>query len=229
MWTMTVQEYLEASRWRRFAYQLARNPFILFVVAPLTIFLLGQRLPSAKRNRRERESVWWMNLALLCMVVAMSALLGIKAYVLIQLMVMAVAGAGGVWLFYMQHQFEAAYWERGDDWDYATAALQGSSFYKLPKILQWFSGNIGFHHIHHLSPRVPNYNLQRCHEAEPLFRQVKPMTLFSSLKSLSFRLWDEQARRLVGYGRVRQVRRQQRQLRRQQRQFAARHEPPKAT
>jgi omega-6 fatty acid desaturase (delta-12 desaturase) len=201
----------------------------LFVVAPLTIFLLGQRLPSGKRNRRERESVWWMNLALLCMVVAMSALLGIKAYVLIQLMVMAVAGAGGVWLFYMQHQFEEAYWERGDDWDYATAALQGSSFYKLPKILQWFSGNIGFHHIHHLSPRVPNYNLQRCHEAEPLFRQVKPMTLFSSLKSLSFRLWDEQARRLVGYGRVRQVRRQQRQLRRQQRQFTARHEPPKAT
>ena len=229
IWTMTVQEYLESSRWRRFAYQLARNPFILFVVAPLTIFLLGQRLPSGKRNRRERESVWWMNLALLCMVVAMSALLGIKAYVLIQLMVMAVAGAGGVWLFYMQHQFEEAYWERGDDWDYATAALQGSSFYKLPKILQWFSGNIGFHHIHHLSPRVPNYNLQRCHEAEPLFRQVKPMTLFSSLKSLSFRLWDEQARRLVGYGRVRQVRRQQRQLRRQQRQFAARHEPPKAT
>jgi omega-6 fatty acid desaturase (delta-12 desaturase) len=170
-----------------------------------------------------------MNLALLCMVVGMSWLLGIKAYVLIQLMVMAVAGAGGVWLFYMQHQFEAAYWERGDDWQYATAAMQGSSFYKLPKILQWFSGNIGFHHIHHLSPRVPNYNLQRCHEAEPLFRQVKPMTLFSSLKSLSFRLWDEQARRLVGYGRVRQVRRQQRQLRRQQRQFAARHEPPKAT
>jgi omega-6 fatty acid desaturase (delta-12 desaturase) len=141
-------------------------------------------------------------------------------------MVMAVAGAGGVWLFYMQHQFEAAYWERGDDWDYAAAALQGSSFYKLPKILQWFSGNIGFHHIHHLSPRVPNYNLQRCHEAEPLFRQVKPMTLFSSLKSLTFRLWDEQAKRLVGYGRVRQLRRQQRQVRRQQREFAARHEPP---
>jgi len=128
IWTMTVQEYLESSRWRRFAYQLARNPFILFVVAPLTIFLLGQRLPSGNRRRREHESVWWMNLALLCMVVGMSWLLGIKTYVLIQLMVMAVAGAGGVWLFYMQHQFEAAYWERGDDWDYAAAALQGSSF-----------------------------------------------------------------------------------------------------
>jgi acyl-lipid omega-6 desaturase (Delta-12 desaturase) len=221
IWTMTVQEYLESSRWRRFAYQLARNPFILFVVAPLYMFLIGQRLPSSKRNRREHESVWWMNLALLCMVIGMSWMLGIKQYVLLQLMVMAVAGAGGVWLFYMQHQFEAAYWERGDDWDYAKAALQGSSFYKLPRILQWFSGNIGFHHIHHLSPRVPNYNLQRCHEAEPLFLQVKPMTLFSSLKSLTLRLWDEKAQRLVGYGRMRQLRRQQKH------KPAARHEPPK--
>jgi len=219
VWTMTVQEYLESSRWRRFAYQLARNPFILFVIAPLYMFVIEQRVPAAKANRRERESVWWMNLALLCMVIAMSWLLGVAQYLLIQLMVLAVAGAGGVWLFYMQHQFEAAYWERGADWDYATAALQGSSFYRLPKILQWFSGNIGFHHIHHLSPRVPNYNLQRCHEAEPLFRQVQPMTLFSSLKSLTLRLWDEKDRRLVGYRRMRQVRQQQKD------QFAARHEP----
>ena len=220
VWTMTVQEYLESSRWRRFAYQLARNPFILFVIAPLYMFVVGQRVPAARANRRERESVWWMNLALLCMAVAMSWMLGVVQYLLLQLVVMAVAGAGGVWLFYMQHQFEAAYWERGDDWDYATAALQGSSFYQLPKILQWFSGNIGFHHIHHLSPRVPNYNLQRCHEAEPLFRQVQPMTLFSSLKSLTLRLWDEKSRRLVGYRRMRQVRQQQKD------QFAARHEPP---
>jgi acyl-lipid omega-6 desaturase (Delta-12 desaturase) len=220
VWTMTVQEYLESSRWRRFAYQLARNPFILFVIAPVYMFVIGQRVPSARGNRRERESVWWMNLALLSMAVAMSCMLGVAQYLLIQLMVIAVAGAGGVWLFYMQHQFEAAYWERGDDWDYATAALQGSSFYQLPKILQWFSGNIGFHHIHHLSPRVPNYNLQRCHEAEPLFRQVQPMTLFSSLKSLTLRLWDEKARRLVGYRRMRQVRQQQKD------QIATRHEPP---
>jgi acyl-lipid omega-6 desaturase (Delta-12 desaturase) len=220
VWTMTVQEYLESSRWRRFAYRLARNPFILFVIAPLYMFVIEQRVPSARGNRRERESVWWMNLALLCMAVAMSWMLGVVQYLLIQLIVMAVAGAGGVWLFYMQHQFEAAYWERGADWDYATAALQGSSFYRLPKILQWFSGNIGFHHIHHLSPRVPNYNLQRCHEAEPLFRQVQPMTLFSSLKSLTLRLWDEKARRLVGYRRMRQVRQQQKN------RFAARHEPP---
>jgi omega-6 fatty acid desaturase (delta-12 desaturase) len=221
VWTMTVQEYLQSSRWRRFAYQLARNPFILFVIAPLYVFLIDQRLPSARGNRRERESVWWMNLALLCMALGMSWMLGLAQYLLIQLMVMAVAGAGGVWMFYMQHQFERAYWKRGDEWDYAAAALQGSSFYQLPRVLQWFSGNIGFHHIHHLSPRVPNYHLQRCHESEPLFREVAPMTMFSSLRSLTLRLWDEKAGRLVGYRRMRHLRRRQKHA------LAARHEPPK--
>jgi omega-6 fatty acid desaturase (delta-12 desaturase) len=122
-----------------------------------------------------------------------------------------VGGSAGIWLFYVQHQFEGVYWQRAEEWDYSTAALQGSSFYKLPRILQWFSGNIGFHHIHHLSPRIPNYNLERCHEAEPLFQSVKPVTLFSSLKSVTFRLWDEQQQRLVGYRALRQIRRRQRQ------------------
>ena len=121
----------------------------------------------------------------------------------------AVAGSAGVWLFYVQHQFEGVYWQRHGEWDYLTAALQGSSFYKLPKILQWFSGNIGFHHIHHLSARIPNYNLERCHRAEPLFQKVPPVTLFSSFKSLTFRLWDEQRHRLVGFGYLRTLRRQQ--------------------
>ena len=114
---------------------------------------------------------------------------------------------GGIWLFYVQHQFEGVYWERGDQWDYTAAALQGSSFYKLPKILQWFSGNIGFRHIHHLSARIPNYNLERCHRAHPLFQSVKSITLGSSLKSFTFRLWDEQNRRLVGFGPLREMRR----------------------
>jgi omega-6 fatty acid desaturase (delta-12 desaturase) len=112
----------------------------------------------------------------------------------------------GVWLFYIQHQFEDAYWERGEQWDYSAAALKGSSFYKLPAILQWFSGNIGFHHIHHLSPRIPNYNLQEAHEAEPLFQQVKPITIFASMKSLAFRLWDEKAKKLVGFSHLRHLR-----------------------
>jgi len=114
-------------------------------------------------------------------------------------------------LFYVQHQFDGVYWERGDGWDYTTAALQGSSFYKLPGVLQWFSGNIGYHHIHHLSSRIPNYNLARCHRAHLLFQSVKPVTLFSSFKSFTFRLWDEQRRKLVGYRHLRDLRRQQNQ------------------
>src|SRR6266480_2708663 len=211
VWTLTVQEYLEASRWKRTAYRLARNPVILFLIAPLYVFLIRQRFPSANANKRERRSVLWMNLAILGMAIGFSAIFGLKAYVLIQLLVMAVASGVGVWLFYVQHQFEGVYWERGEDWDYTTAALQGSSFYKLPKILQWFSGNIGFHHIHHLSSRIPNYNLERCHQADPLFQRVKPVTFFGSFKSLTFRLWDEQRRKLVGFRHLRDLRRQQKQ------------------
>jgi omega-6 fatty acid desaturase (delta-12 desaturase) len=199
VWTLTVQEYLEASRWKRFAYRLARNPFILFVVAPVALFLILERLPTRKDGRRERISVYGTNAALMLMVAGMSWLFGWKAYVLLQLATVMIAGSAGVWLFYVQHQFDGVYWERGQEWDYEKAALQGSSYYKLPAVLQWFSGNIGFHHIHHLSPRIPNYHLERCHRSEPLFQTVKPVTLLSSLKCLTHRLWDERRRRMVGY------------------------------
>jgi omega-6 fatty acid desaturase (delta-12 desaturase) len=211
IWTLTVQEYLEASRWKRFAYRLARNPFVLFVLAPLFVFLIKHRFPKAKASRRERRSVYWTNLALLGMAAGMIAIFGFVPYLVLQLIMLTVAGAAGFWLFYVQHQFEEVYWGRGEDWDYTTAALQGSSFYKLPKILQWFSGNIGFHHIHHLSSRIPNYNLERCHKAEPLFQSVKPITLFSSFKSLTFRLFDEQRKKLVGYRHLKHVRREREQ------------------
>jgi omega-6 fatty acid desaturase (delta-12 desaturase) len=138
--------------------------------------------------------------------------------VLIQLIILMVAGGAGVWLFYVQHQFEGVYWERGEDWSYTAAALQGSSFYKLPRILQWFSGNIGFHHIHHLSPRIPNYNLEKCHRADPLFQQVKPITLTGSLKSFTFRFWDEKQKQLVGYRHLRQLRRAEKEARRKKSQ-----------
>ncbi len=205
VWTMTVREYLEASRWKRFAYRLARNPFVLFVLAPLVLFLVLQRIPRSGAKPHERRSVWWMNLALLGMVGVMGAIFGVLPYLVLQLIVMAIAGSAGVWLFYLQHQFEDAYWERGEDWDYAAAALRGSSFFALPKVLQWFSGNIGFHHVHHLSPRIPNYNLQRCHESDPMFHEVEPMTLLGSLKSLGLRLWDESTRKLVGYRHLREA------------------------
>jgi omega-6 fatty acid desaturase (delta-12 desaturase) len=204
---MTVQEYLESSRWKRFAYRLARNPVVLFVLAPLFLFVVRQRFPSAKASSRERKSVMWMNLALLAMATALSWVFGLVPYVLIQSTVMMVGGSAGVWLFYVQHQFEDAYWERREDWDYTAAALEGSSFYKLPKTLQWLSGNIGFHHIHHLSSRVPNYNLERCHQSHPLFQGVKPVTLFSSFGASRFRLWDERLRRLVGFRHLKDLRR----------------------
>jgi omega-6 fatty acid desaturase (delta-12 desaturase) len=208
VWTLTVQEYLEASRWKRFAYRLARNPIILFVLAPMYLFLIHQRFPTHGTAARERRSVHWTNLAILGVAMGMCMVFGWKEYLIIQLAVVMIAGSAGVWLFYVQHQFEGVYWERREDWDYTAAALQGSSFYKLPKVLQWFSGNIGFHHIHHLSPRIPNYNLERCHKAEPLFNEVPAVTLCSSFKSFTFRLWDEQRRKLVGYGHLRSIRRQ---------------------
>ncbi len=199
VWTLTVQEYLEASRWKKFAYRLARNPFILFGLAPFFLFVIQQRFPAAKAPVRERHSVAWTNLCLVILCGGLSYLFGLKNFLLLQLIILMVAGSSGIWLFYVQHQFEGVYWERSSDWDYSTAALKGSSFYKLPKILQWFSGNIGFHHIHHLSPRIPNYHLEKCHQAEPLFQTVKPVTLVGSLKSFTFRLWDERRRKLVGY------------------------------
>jgi len=177
----------------------------------MILFLGINRIPKPKAPLRERYSVYLTNLAVGMMAVGLIWIFGLKAYLIIQLTVLMVAGSAGVWLFYVQHQFEGVYWERGEDWDYATAALKGSSFYKLPKLLQWFSGNIGFHHIHHLSPRIPNYHLEKCHKAEPLFQTVKPVTLFSSFKSFTFRLWDEQRRKLVGYGHLRAIRRQHRQ------------------
>jgi omega-6 fatty acid desaturase (delta-12 desaturase) len=209
VWTLTVREYLESSRWRRFSYRLARSPIVLFGIAPLLMFLVLQRIPRAGAGRRERQSVWWMNLAVAAMAVALASLFGVVPYLVIQLTVLLVAGAAGIWLFYLQHQFEDAYWERGENWDYAAAALQGSSFLRLPRIVQWFSGNIGFHHIHHLSPRIPNYNLERCHESDPVFQAVRPMTLLESLRALGLRLWDESAKKLVSFRQLRRARRGQ--------------------
>lgn len=210
VWTLTVEEYLQSSRWKKFAYRLARNPLVLFVIAPLVLFLFLNRMPNRRAPRRERLSAHWTNLAILVIAAGLSRAFGWQTYLIIQLTVLMVAGSAGVWLFYVQHQFEGVYWERNENWDYATAALQGSSFYKLPRILQWFSGNIGFHHIHHLSPRIPNYRLEQCHKSEPLFQTVKPITLLGSLKSFTFRLWDEPRRRLVGYAHLKTARAERR-------------------
>ncbi len=213
VWTLTVNEYIESPRRRRFFYRLVRNPFFLFGIAPLFFFLIGQRIPARNANPRETRSVWVMNFAIIAMSGGLIAIFGVVPWLVIQISVLAVAGSCGVWLFYVQHQFEDAYWERGEDWDYTAAALQGSSFYKLPRILQWFSGNIGYHHIHHLSPGIPNYNLERCHHSDPMFQEVKPMLFFESLKSIRFRLWDEEDRKLVGFGHLSKQRRKKARMR----------------
>jgi omega-6 fatty acid desaturase (delta-12 desaturase) len=209
VWTMTVQEYLEAPLWKRVTYRLVRNPFVLLVLIPSILFLILHRFASARASKRDRWSVYWTNAAILAVAAVLSFFWGLKAYLEIQLTVMTVTGTAGVWLFYVQHQFEGVNWQRHSEWDYTAAALEGSSFYKLPRVLQWFSGNIGFHHIHHLSPRIPNYNLERCHNADALFRRVKTLTLRASLKSLTFRLWDEPNQRLVGYSYLRTLRRRE--------------------
>jgi len=203
IWTLTVREYVESNRWTKLAYRLARNPFVLFALAPLYVFVVQHRFASASAPPRERRSVRGTNLVLLAVTAIMSVLIGLRAFLLIQLTVSAIAGAFGIWLFYVQHNFEGVHWARGKDWDHTTAALQGSSFYKLPKILQWFTGNIGFHHIHHLSPRIANYHLERCHDADPYFERIKPLTLVTSLRSLTYRLWDEQRQRFVSFRHLR--------------------------
>ncbi|MDE2027612.1 MAG: fatty acid desaturase [Candidatus Omnitrophica bacterium] len=199
VWTMTVEEYLLASRWVRIKYRLARNPFCLFIVGPTVLFLIAHRLPFQKAGEREMQGVHATNLGILSLAVVMSSLIGLKAFLLIELPSVIVMATAGVWLFYVQHQFEGVYWERHTKWDYVTQAMQGSSFLKLPKILQWFTGSIGFHHIHHLCPRIPNYFLERCYIENSMFQQIKPITFLKSFKSLAFRLWDEQHRELVGF------------------------------
>jgi acyl-lipid omega-6 desaturase (Delta-12 desaturase) len=210
VWTMTVDEYLEAPWWERAAYRVFRHPFFLFVVAPTIHFVVLMRFPlgiQAGWRTGEKASVWWTNLAIAGLWAAASAVIGFGPAIMIGLPVIVIAATVGTWLFYVQHQFERTYWEHTPQWDYTLAAMHGSSYYKLPRLLQWFTGNIGFHHIHHLSPRIPNYNLQRCHDENPALQRVANLTLLGSLKTASLALWDEEQRRLVSFREALQARR----------------------
>lgn len=212
IWTMTVQEYQQAPSWLRIAYRIFRNPFFLFGIAPTINFVILGRFPLAAQanwQHGEKASVWWTNLALAAWMTGVSLLIGFGNFVLIHLPVIFIAAGVGTWLFYMQHQFERTYWEHTPEWDYTLAAMHGSSYFKLPRLLQWFTGNIGFHHIHHLSPRIPNYHLQQCHDQNPLLQRVTQITLRSSLQSLSLVLWDEERQRLVTFREALQLQTQQ--------------------
>ena len=198
VYTMTIDEYLAAPRWKRLGYRIMRNPLFLFTIGSTFVFLFSHRLWAPRAGRPERLSVVYTDLALLLLITLLSMVFGLEQFFLIFLPVHILGSAVGVWMFYVQHQFEGVYWEHKDRWSFVRAGLLGSSFYKLPAVLQWFSGNIGFHHIHHLSPKIPNYFLPTCHKENPSF-QIKPLTLLSSLKSTRLHLWDERSQQLVGF------------------------------
>jgi len=200
IWTMTLAEYRGASRWNRIRFRIFRNPIFLFVLTPGFQFLIGHRFARPSAGWRWQRSVFLANLGLFALATLVSLLIGVKAYLLIQIPVMMMAGTVGVWLFYVQHQFDDAYWEEGKMWNYHRAALEGSSYYQLPVVLQWLTGNIGFHHVHHLGPRIPNYHLPRCHRENEMFRQVKPLRLIESFKCMRLRVWDHETKRMVTLG-----------------------------
>ncbi len=202
VWTMTTDEYFAAPWWKRTAYRVFRNPFFLFGVAPTINFLVLERFPlsaDATYRHGERSSVWWTDAALAGFYTLIGVAIGFDKMLMIVLPVMIIASSAGVWLFYVQHQFERTYWEHTPEWDYTLAAMHGSSYYELPKLLQWFTGNIGFHHIHHLSPRIPNYNLEQCHKENAVLQRVVKLNLRKSFSTVRFALWDEQKDRLVTF------------------------------
>jgi acyl-lipid omega-6 desaturase (Delta-12 desaturase) len=197
--TLTVAEYRSLS-WRgRLGYRLFRNPLVMFGLGPVYALVLHPRLVPRSARPRIRRSVIATNVALAAVVGALCLLVGWREFLLVQTPSMMLAGAAGVWLFYVQHQFEDTYWQSADDWSYAEAALQGSSHLVLPRVLQFFSGNIGLHHVHHLSAKVPNYNLQRAHDENSIFHDVPTLSLWDGLRAVRFKLWDEGRGRLVTF------------------------------
>ena len=200
--TLTVEEYLKLSKWKRFLYRLYRNPFFLFGIAPVLIFTILQRFTNKAMPFREKLYVHLSTLAIIVCILLLMYFIGWKTYVLIQLPILYIATAHGVWLFYVQHQFRHVLWTDTENWDYKSTALEGSSMFKLPFLLNWFTGNIGYHHIHHLSPLIPNYNLKKCHKENPIFQQVKPITFFSAFDSLFLRLWDEKRHMLIRFNEI---------------------------
>jgi len=171
-------------------------------LGPIYIIFLQNRLTQKQMTKKEKQNVYFTNMMLLIMGTLISLIIGLKVYLLIQLPVIIISHIIGLWLFYVQHQFDDVLWVRDEAWDYKMAAINGSSFLKLPAIFQWFTGNIGFHHVHHLSSRIPNYNLSRCHYENEMFKDVKPIVLFATFKTLKLHLWDEASRRMVGFSRI---------------------------
>lgn len=202
-YTWTLEEYCAKSKREQFFYRIYRNPIVLIGILPFFAFTIAYRFPfkmtKEKGWKKERNSVYWTNIGILLVAGTLMYLIGWKEYLMIQIPITYIATTVGAWFFFVQHQFEDAYWAKEEEWDYATAALQGSSYYQLPKILQWFTGNIGFHHIHHLSPKIPNYKLQLCHEENPELQDVHILTLRSSFDTLGLALFDEENQKMITF------------------------------
>lgn len=206
IWVLTVDEYLSEPLWRKIAYRIYRNPFVMFGLGPIYEFLIKNRFNKKGARKKERINTYITNLLIFALAGILCWTLGTESFLLIQGPIFLISGSLGIWLFYVQHTFEDSYFEENEDWDYVKAAVEGSSFYKLPKLLQWLTGNIGFHHVHHLSPRVPNYKLEAAHKNTQPLQNVPTITLATSLKSLTFRLWDAQNKRFVGFNYLSKIR-----------------------
>lgn len=199
IWVLTVDEYLAAPLWRKISYRIYRNPFVMFGLGPIYVFLIMNRFNKKGAKKKERLNTYLTNFLIVFVAVLLSWLIGFESFLLVQAPIFLISGTLGIWLFYVQHTFEDSYFEENDEWSYVKAAVEGSSYYKLPKLLQWLTGNIGYHHVHHLSPRVPNYKLEDVHNNTEPLQNVPTITLLTSLKSLKFRLWDTRNKKFVGY------------------------------
>jgi acyl-lipid omega-6 desaturase (Delta-12 desaturase) len=197
--TLTVDEYLARPWWGRLRYWLFRNPLVMFGLGPLWVVLLGPRVVSWSSPRRLQRSVLGTDLVLVVVIAVLCWLLGWQGFLVVQLPALLVSGSIGIWLFYVQHQFEDTYWQSSENWSYDDAALQGSSYLRLPRVLQFLTGNIGLHHVHHLSARIPNYNLQAAHEENAALHGVPTISLLDGLRATRLKLWDERQRKLVGF------------------------------
>jgi omega-6 fatty acid desaturase (delta-12 desaturase) len=201
--TLTVSEYQALAPRARLVYRLFRNPLVMFGIGPIAALLIGPRIVARDARPRMKRSVIGTNVALAVLVAGLCLLIGWEKFLLVQAPTVMLAGSAGIWLFYVQHQFEDAYWQESGGWSYADAALQGSSYLKLPKVLQFFSGNIGLHHVHHLNARIPNYNLQRAHDENEIFHGVPTLSFMDGMRSTRLKLYDEHAGRMVGFAAAR--------------------------
>ncbi|HWT46945.1 MAG TPA: fatty acid desaturase [Vicinamibacterales bacterium] len=197
--TLTVEEYLALPWWGRLRYWLFRNPVVMFGLGPLWVLLLGPRLVSWSYPRRLQRSVLGTDLVLVVVIATLCWLLGWQGFLIVQLPALLVSGSIGIWLFYVQHQFEDTYWQSNESWSYDDAALQGSSYLRLPRVLQFLTGNIGLHHVHHLNARIPNYNLPAAHDENAALHSVPTISLLDGLRATRLKLWDERQRKLVGF------------------------------